>query len=223
MIGIITATNQEFAELNKLLGTNEVGSMKFVTGTIGNTEVVGVQAGIGKVHAALCAQKMIDTYPVDGIINVGVAGALNSALHVGDAVISVDALQHDFDTSYFGDAPGHITGFDTIEFTADPDLRDEAKMAADKLGYRCILGRVVSGDQFICDQEKKKYLISQFQGDCTEMEGAAIAQVCTVNKVPFAILRTISDGADDGAGMSYDQFVVFAAERAAKLVQTMLA
>lgn len=222
MIGIITATVQEFAQLNALLGTNEVGSMKFVTGTIGSQEVVGVQAGIGKVHAALCAQKMIDTYPVDGIINVGVAGALNANLHVGDMVISKDAVQHDFDTQYFGDAPGHITGFDTIEFAADADLAQDAKDAADKLGYRAVVGRVLSGDQFICTGEKKQYLIDQFQGDCCEMEGAAIAQVCAVNKVPFVILRAISDGADDGAGMSYDTFVVYAAERATKLVSEML-
>lgn len=222
MIGIITATVQEFQALNEMIGTNEKGTMRFVTGTIGSHEVVGVQGGIGKVNAALCAQKMIDTYPVDAIINVGVAGALNGDLHVGDMVLSRDALQHDFDTCYFGDAPGHITGFDTVEFKAEEDLLKCAEAAAGKLGYRYLTGRVVSGDQFICDAEKKAYLISQFQGDCCEMEGAAIAQVCTVNQVPFLILRAISDGADDGAGMSYDTFVVFAAERAAALVKEML-
>ncbi|MCF0135218.1 MAG: 5'-methylthioadenosine/adenosylhomocysteine nucleosidase [Lachnospiraceae bacterium] len=222
MIGIITATQQEFEVLNRLLGTGEQGRMRFITGTLGNTEVAGVQAGIGKVNAALCAQKLIDTYPVDAIINVGVAGALDPALHVGDMVISADALQHDFDTTYFGDEPGQITGFNSIEFKADKDLVELAEKAAKALDFRYKVGRILSGDQFICDTAKKDWLVSQFAGDCTEMEGAAIAQVCTVNAIPFVILRAISDGADDGAGMSYDRFVVYAAERAAALLKEML-
>lgn len=222
MIGIITATKEEFAALNQALNTNKTGIMNFTRGMLGGKQVAGVQAGIGKVNAALCAQTMIDRFRPEAIVNVGVAGSLSDDLKVGDLVISRDAVQHDFDASFFGQEWWKQFGMETIEFKADEKLVSAADRAADKLGYAHEVGRIVSGDQFICTWEKKKELGDKFQAQCCEMEGAAIAQVSFLNRIPFVVIRAISDGADDEAGQSYMDFGTFAAQRAVKLIQAML-
>lgn len=226
MIGIITATAEEYAALGQILPdakrVKTQAGMEFMVGTLGKVQVAGVQAGIGKVNAAICTQVMVDCYHPEAIINVGVAGALNPQLHVGDIVISKDAAQHDFDTTFFGDAPGFISGIGKIYFEADESLVKLAKDAAEALGIRHRIGRIVTGDQFIADPDKKAYLVRQFQGDATEMEGGSIAQTCTINGVPFVIIRAISDGADDGAPMQYEEFVNLAAARAMELIQKMV-
>ena len=87
---------------------------------------------------------------------------------------------------------------------------------------KAVEGRVCSGDQFISSQEAKDRIIGDFAGDCAEMEGAAIAQVCYVNKLPFVVLRAISDKADGSAQMSFEEFEKQAARNSATLVQYML-
>ncbi len=223
MLGVITATVEEYDALGKILpGAEKVkaqAGMEFLVGEMNGKKVVGVQAGIGKVSAAVCTQVMIDNFHPDAIINVGVAGALNPELHVGDIVISKDAAQHDFDTCFFGDSPGFISVINKIYFEADEKLMKAADEAAEALQIPHQIGRIVTGDQFICNEEKKQWLISQFQGDCTEMEGGAIAQACYMNSIPFVIIRAISDGASDGAPMQYEEFVTLAAARAMQLIE----
>ena len=225
MIGIITATVEEYTALGKILpGAEKVkaqAGMEFLVGTLNGKEVVGVQAGIGKVSAAVCTQVLIDNYQPEAIINVGVAGALNPELHVGDIVISKDAVQHDFDTTFFGDEPGFVSVINKIHFEADETLMQAADRAAADLAIPHRIGRIVTGDQFIANADKKDWLVKQFQGDCTEMEGGAIAHACTMNSVPFVIIRAISDGASDGAPMQYEEFVNLAAARAMQLIQKM--
>lgn len=222
MIGVITATTKEFEALNKVIGTNKTGTMTFTKGRFGKTQIVGVQAGVGKVNAALCAQKMIDYFHPEAIINVGVAGSLSPELKIGDIVISEDAVQHDFDITFFYTNRGLDFGFDSLEFKADPRLVKAAKEAAESLGIAHKVGRVVSGDLFVSEKEKKQELIDKFHGLCCEMEGGAIAQVCVVNRTPFVILRAISDSADEQAEGTYLDFASFAAEEAIKLITTML-
>ena len=222
MIGIITATAKEFEALNKVIKTNKTGTMTFTKGRFGKTQIVGVQAGIGKVNAALCAQKLIDYFHPEAIINVGVAGSLSPELKIGDIVISEDAVQHDFDSAFFDTNRGLDFGFDSLEFKADPRLVKAAKEAAESLGIAHKVGRIVSGDVFVSKNEKKQELVDRYHGLCCEMEGGAIAQVCIVNRTPFVILRAISDGADDQAKGTYLDFASFAAEEAIKLITTML-
>ncbi len=225
MLGIITATIQEYTALGKILpGAEKVkapAGMEFLVGELNGKKVVGVQAGIGKVSAAVCTQVMIDRFSPDAIINVGVAGALNPELHVADIVISSDVAQHDMDTTFFGDEPGFISVINKIYFEADEKMRQAADQAAEALQIPHRIGRIVTGDQFIANAEKKEWLVKQFQGDCTEMEGGAIAQACFMNSVPFVIIRAISDGASDGAPMQYDEFVNLAAARAMQLIEKM--
>lgn len=221
MIGIITATAQECEALSQIMSTRISGTMNYVQGKLAGCEVTAVRAGVAKVNAAMCAQKMIDLYHPEGIINIGVAGALNPALRQGDIVVSRDAVEYDVDSTYFGELPGQVSGL-PVAFPADKTLQEKALQAASKLGYKAVSGRVLSGEQFVSSAERKHEIAEKFDGDCVEMEGAAIAQVCYVSKVPFVIIRAISDGAGDEAGMQYDEFVVKAAEKAARLLAAIM-
>ena len=110
---------------------------------------------------------------------------------------------------------------DTISFPADPELIAMAKAACEEVNpdIRVFVGRVVTGDQFIAERSVKNEIASWTEGYCTEMEGAAIAQAAYLNKVPFVIVRAISDKADDSATMDYPTFEAQAIEHSVKLVE----
>lgn len=165
--------------------------MTFVEGILWGLKTVVVVSGIGKVNMAVCTQILIDIFSVDTVINTGVAGSLNNTLEIGDIVLSRCAQQHDMDVSPLGDPVGIIPRMDESIFAADETLVKLAKEACEKASSDiiCHVGKVVSGDQFIADGEKKQYLIDTFEGDCAEMEGAAMAQVAYLNHVPFLIIR----------------------------------
>lgn len=183
-----------------------------------------VRCGIGKVNAALCVQILADVFQVSHVINTGVAGSLNAKLDIGDILISKDALHHDMDTTIFGYQPGEVPQMGFREFTADERMMALAKEACEKVNpdIHVMYGRVVSGDQFISSKEVKERLITQFQGDCAEMEGASIAHGAYLNNLPFVIIRAISDKADDSAEMDYPTFEAAAARHSAALVKEMV-
>lgn len=211
MLGIIGAMEEEVESLLKEMQdykeTNKAG-MVFYAGKLCEKDVIIVKSGIGKVNMAMCTQILIDDFKVDKVINTGVAGGLHSDIEIGDIVVSTDALQHDVDCSVFGDPIGTIPRMDCSVFPADPEMVRIAKEACEKVNpeIKCLTGRVVSGDQFIESGEKKKFLVEQFAPYCAEMEGAAMAHVAYLNKVPFVIIRAISDKADNSAQMNYDEF-----------------
>lgn len=226
VIGIIGAMEEEVMTLKEkmtLRETRSAASYEFYIGTLGNASIVLVQAGIGKVNAAMCTQVLIDVFHVDAIINTGVAGALNSALEIGDVVISSDTLQHDVDATGFGYKLGEIPRLGVVSFPADEHMIHIAEKATDVLSAKTnvFIERIVSGDQFISSSEKKQWLLEKFDGFCTEMEGAAIAQVAYINKIPFVIIRSISDKADDSAEMNFDEFVTIAANNSCKIIEKM--
>jgi len=222
-IGIIGAMELEVATLKNTMTVSRIvekAGMKFHEGTLSGKDVVVVQCGIGKVNAGMCVQILSDLFEVTHLLNTGVAGSLNAALDIGDILVSVDAIQHDYDVSPLGYALGQIPGLDTLAFTADAAMADCAMAACRKVNpdINVIKGRVVSGDQFISSKEVKEHLISEFHGDCAEMEGAAIAQAAYLNKLPYIVLRAISDKADNSAEMDYPTFEKKSAENCAKLV-----
>lgn len=226
-IGIIGAMELEVETLKSGMTAPTVtrrAGMEFYEGTLSNCPVVVVRCGIGKVNAALCVQILADLFNVTHIINTGVAGSLNSRLDIGDILISVDALQHDMDVTPLGYRPGIIPQMDTSIFKADATLMELALSSCEKVNpdIHAIKGRVVSGDQFIADKETKDRLITLFQGDCAEMEGASIAHGAYLNNIPFIIIRAISDKADNSATMDYPSFERAAAGHCAKLVEDML-
>ena len=211
MLGIIGAMKAEVAQLKQEMNQPEVvtvAGMEFYRGTIGEKEVVVVQSGIGKVSAALCVQILADRFGVDGVVNTGIAGSLKAEINIGDLVLSTDAIQHDVDATNFGYPLGEIPQLGTLTFEADERLRGLAKNCCEEVNPDISVyeGRVLTGDQFICDKNKKEWLSRTFNGSCTEMEGAAIAQAAYLNKIPFLIVRAISDKADDSASMDYPEF-----------------
>jgi len=227
IIGVIGAMDEEVMTLKESMNITEVrsiASLEFYVGTKGEATLVVVMGGIGKVNSAMCTQLLIDCFHVDAIINTGVAGALSDELEIGDVVISSDMVQHDVDATAFGYQVGQIPRMDVFSFVADEHLVSVAKKATDVLpqATNVFVKRIVSGDQFIADQKTKQWLVDKFDGFCTEMEGAAIAQVAHVNKIPFVIIRSISDKADASAEMNFDEFVQIAANNSYKMVEKML-
>lgn len=226
MIGIIGAMDQEVAKLKELMQDVKItkkASGEFYEGRLNGTPVIVVQAGIGKVNAACCAQTLIDTFPVSSIINTGVAGSLRAEINIGDIVLATDAVEHDMDSTGLGFEPGHIPGIDGLSFAADEHLRQVAKECCQRVNPDISVyeGRIVTGDQFISDKEKKRWLVDTFGGYCTEMEGAAIAHAAYLNKIPFLIVRAISDKADDSAEMDFPSFAAKAIEHSVSLIVEM--
>lgn len=224
-IGIIGAMEEEIVLLQQkatITDTKKIIGLTFYTGTLHNKNIVLVKSGIGKVNAALCAQVLIDHFKVDCIINVGVAGAIYKELRIGDIVISEDAVQHDIDTSVFGDPIGIIPRMEESYFKADKNLIESAKKCNLTSKANIFVGRIASGDQFISTKEGKQKIWDTVQGYCAEMEGAAIAQTCYLNQVPFVIIRSISDDAENKAHIAYEQFVKIAAANSCELLEKML-
>ncbi len=223
MIGIIGAMDEEVNQIKEQMQDVEVmtkAAMDFYKGTVEGHPVVVVRSGIGKVNAAICTQILVDDYQVSAVINTGIAGSLNADINIGDIVLSTDTLEHDMDAVNFGYELGQIPRMDTLSFEADETLRKIAKATCEKVNpdVKVFEGRIVSGDQFISDKEKKDWLIKNFEGYCTEMEGAAIGHTAYLNKIPFLIIRAISDKADDSATMDYPTFEAKAIKHSVKLL-----
>ena len=224
-LGIIGAMDVEVATLKEKMEGAAVtvkAGMAFCEGILEGVPAVVVQCGVGKVNAALCAQILCDCYGVTAIVNTGIAGSLCNDLDIADLVISRDANQHDFDLRFWGRPVGQVPGFDVTAFPADEKLIELAFDAAEAVnpGHNKI-GRVASGDQFICSREQKETIIANTQAICAEMEGASIAHAAYRNGVPFVILRAISDKADDRAEMDYPTFEALAAQRCAQVTMNL--
>ena len=227
MIGIIGAMDEEVAKIVEAMEIErqeDKACMSFKAGKLNGKDVVVVRSGIGKVNAAVCTQILVDDFGVDYVINTGIAGSLKAEINIADIVISSDVLHHDMDASGFGYPLGQIPRMDVLSFEADKHLIDVAKEACDKVlpEIGTHIGRVVSGVQFISDKAVKERISANFDGYCTEMEGAAIAQAAYLNKVPFVILRAISDKADDSATMDYPTFEKQAIENSVKLLKELV-
>lgn len=222
-IGIIGAMEEE---VNLLKGQMQnaairtIASMEFCNGIFHGKEVVVVRCGIGKVNAAVCTQILADLYQIDAVINTGVAGSLRNEIDIADIVLSTDTQQHDVDATGFGYGLGIIPRMECSIFQADKQLINLAKEVCAQVipDVGVHTGRIVSGDQFISDSGKKDWLVENFDGYCTEMEGAAIAQAAHLNQIPFLIIRAISDKADHSAEMAYSEFEDLAIRNTVKLL-----
>ncbi len=227
-IGIIGAMEAEITNILEdmtVLTTKNAIGLDFYIGSLKGSShsIVLVRSGIGKVNAALCTQVLADLFAVDMVINTGVAGAISPDVKIGDIVISSEALQHDFDTSAVGDEPGVISGLDTSVFKADNSLVSVAYDVVSELGLNAYVGRVASGDKFISAPEEKNRISQLFSPLCCEMEGAAIAHACYLNRIPFVIIRAISDNAEEGSDVNYARFFRETAVTAGRIVKNMTA
>lgn len=224
-IGIICAMEKEAEGILAALTEKEsrtVGGIPFYTGVIGEKEIVLAVCGIGKVFAAMCAQAMILSFHPECIITSGVAGSLTEKLDILDLAVSQSLVQHDMDTSPLGDPVGLISGIQKVYLPADEALCDEVLALAREEGIRALGGVIASGDRFIADPEDKKRLKALFDPIACEMEGAAIAQVAFVNKIPFCVIRTVSDSYSGDNAMDYAAFATRAAHQGAAFLIRLL-
>lgn len=231
-IGIIGAMQVEvdwLRELMKKEGKTEVvqaGGLEFESGKIHGKEAVVVRSGVGKVNAALCAQRLILQFNCTNIINTGIAGAMAEGLGVLDFVVSVDAVYHDMDATGFGYKPGQIPQMSVFSFEADKNMICAAKKAFENCkeaeGHKMMEGRIATGDQFISEKPVKTRIGQNFSPACVEMEGAAIAHACHLNGIPFVIIRCMSDMADDLSSNGYDFNEAVAARLSAGVVEKLV-
>ena len=225
MIGIICALDIEAAKLKSLLEeakTERVGRLEFVSGVLAGRDVVLGRAGVGKVNAAMCTEAMILKYSPDLILNSGVAGSLSAALTIGDIAVGTGVVEHDFDTTAFGDPPGFFTDLGLDCFPTDPDAVAAILAAAGKLGIPARPARIASGDQFVSDAAIKARLVACFGAEACEMEAGAIAHVCYSNGVKCAIIRAISDSTDGAHHMEFYENLPLGADSSANVVLEFL-
>lgn len=231
-IGIIGAMETEITLLKEKMRKSgevkqtEAGSLYFFEGKINGKSVVLVKSGIGKVNAALCAQRLSLQFGATHIINTGIAGAMGADLRIFDMAVSSDAVYHDMEAVAFGYKPTEIPQMKTSVFEADKNLIEIAKNAFEKTNQnperKIVSGRIATGDQFIADKKSKERIKEICSPICCEMEGAAIAHACFLNKTPFVILRCISDMADDTVESTYSFNEDEAAKESAAIVLEMI-
>lgn len=227
IIGIIGAMEEEVELLKEKMTDTvimEKAGMEFVKGTLKGQTAVVVRSGIGKVNAGICTQILADEFQVEAVINTGIAGSLKAEINIGDIVLSTDTMQHDVDAREFGYPLGQIPRMETLTFLADENLRKLAKEVCEEVNpdIQVFEGRVASGDQFVADKETKEKIIENTQAYCTEMEGAAIGQAAYLNKIPYLVIRAISDKADDSAHVDYPTFERQAIRHTVNLVSSMM-
>jgi adenosylhomocysteine nucleosidase len=229
-IAIMSAMREEIEELLEELENARAivaGMRKYHVGRLWGTPVVLVFSRWGKVAAATTATYLIEHFGVSRILFTGVAGGAHSGLGVGDVVVASTLYQHDMNASpliprYEVPLLG-ISGIPT-----DPDLRRAALAASGRflrhelttrvapellrefriMQPRVVEGEVASGDRFFASRAERDELKKELpEVACVEMEGAAVAQVCHEYRVPFVVIRTISDVAAEGAASDFARFV----------------
>ena len=224
-IGIIAAMPEELLHLTQNLDkTQEVQVLgnTYYTGTIGKTEVVLVQSGIGKVMSAMSVAVLADHFQVEAIINTGSAGALAEGIAVGDVVIADKLVYHDVDVTAFGYAYGQMAG-QPLYFESDKNFITRIQENLSQVEQTWHLGLIATGDSFIAGEDKIASIKSHFPDVlAVEMEGAAIAQAAQALDLPFLVIRAMSDNANHEASISFDEFIIEAGRRSAQVLLAFL-
>lgn len=218
-IGIIFAMNEELEETKKLFNniiTHSIYDLKIYECVNDNVTCYLLESGIGKVNAARSTQILIDNMDVDCILNVGVAGSVSKDVNKCDIVIAEKLVQHDFNLMAFNRERGEIPNTGKY-INCDKELVDIAKTIS--IDTNAHYGVVASGDIFITDKDMGAKINKKFDVLCVEMEGAAIAQVCRLCKVPFLVVRAISDSPyEEDNHITFDEFLKISSDMAAKFV-----
>ena len=221
MIGIIGAVIEEAEAIKKEIKEikeNVINGISFFTGKFNYKDVVFVQSGIGKVNAAITATLLIEKFKVSEVIFSGVAGALDERLKVGDVVIGCDIVQHDVDATAFGYKMGQIPQMKQWAFESDKNLLEKVQ----NISHKVVLGRILTGDQFVSKKDVKIKLGEDFSALCVDMESGAVAQVCSRLNVKFLIIRSISDSITDESDMEYNSFVKLAAKNSKEILKEII-
>ena len=226
-IGIIAAEQEEFESILEEMkeeDRKEIYELTFVKGKIKEKACILVKGGIGKVNAARATQILIDKFKPDYIINVGVAGGLNPMLNIGDIVIGETLVQHDFDITAFGHTKGYIPGVGDKIYSDEYLINkiEEIIGNQEERVYNYEKGVIASGDIFCTEIPMRDKIYAKFNAECVEMEGAAIAQVCSLCNVPFVVIRSISDTPNGKNEVTYQQFIELASKRCANILKEFL-
>ena len=224
-IGIIAAMPEELVHLTQNLDrTQEVQVLgnTYYTGTVGKTEVVLVQSGIGKVMSAMSVAVLADHFQVDAVINTGSAGAVAEGIAVGDVVIADKLAYHDVDVTAFGYAYGQMAQ-QPLYFESDKNFVAKIQESLSQLNQKWHLGLIATGDSFVAGNDKIEAIKSHFpEVLAVEMEGAAIAQAAQALGLPFLVIRAMSDNANHEASISFDEFIIEAGRRSAQVLLAFL-
>lgn len=221
MLGIIGAMDIEVEALKKRIinpVSTKIAGCIFVCGYIDGVMVCVVQCSPGKVNAAMCAQIMIDKFDTEKIINIGVGCSLCDDVVIKNIVIADNVCEYDIDITALGEPLGYINGLNAIKIETDKEISDRLARIAVNSGEKIRRGTIASGDTFIAGSALKRKLHDHFGAICGEMEGGAIGHVCAANKIPFAVLRSISDGGDENAQIDYPAFKKIAAEKSTAII-----
>ena len=222
-LGIIVAEVEEYDAVITILESikcKKIYGLNFTIGSINSLNIVLVRSGVGKVNAARTTQILIDNFDIDYVLNVGSAGSVNDELNIGDVIVSKEVVQHDFDVTAFGRDKGFIPGVGKY-FQSDEILFDKLiNLNISNINLKS--GVIASGDQFITNIDLKNSIAFEFNADCVEMEGGAVAQVCQMAGRPFCIIRSISDKPNGSNHIDFNEFLKLASENCAKIVYELI-
>ena len=218
MIGIICAEEKELLEIKRLMiNTKEknIYEKTFYIGNIENKDIVLVKCNVGKVNSARVCQMLIDNFNIELVINVGTAGSVDNRLDIGDIVVASELVQYDFDVTPFGRKLGEIENIGESIKVEENLLNLFNDMNVKK-------GIIASGDKFITEKEEKDNIRKIFKALCIEMEGASIAQVCYLDKIPFLVIRSITDKLDGSSKVDFEMFLESSSNIAADILKNIL-
>lgn len=227
MYGIIAAMQEEMQEIKNIMEQIEeekIYNLTFIKGKINNQTAVLVESGVGKVNATRTTQILIDHFKIEAVINIGSAGSANNELEIGDIVIGKKLVQHDFDITAFGHPKGFISNVGQY-VESDSKLIEKMEQTISKLGNcecNIKIGTIASGDIFCTETKMKDKIKEKFNADAIEMEGAAIAQVCKLDNIPFIIIRSISDKPNGKNEITFNEFLEKASKRCAQIISNFI-
>lgn len=218
MVGIIAAMDIELQALLEKMDRPEksvIAGMDYFKGKLDGVDAVICKCGVGKTNAAMHTQILIDRYSPKAIIQNGLAGSLQPDIKQLDLVIGSELVYHDMQDFV-------IKNFGPLEamYHADPVLLEYAKDAAGDESVH--VGRIATGDWFVSSQSEKEMILNKTGALCCEMEGCAVAQTAFLNNVPFVVLRSISDSADENAEMDFEKVQGIAAECLVDIILRMI-
>ncbi|MCW0238822.1 5'-methylthioadenosine/adenosylhomocysteine nucleosidase [Campylobacter lari] len=219
-IAILGAMSEEVTPLLETLKeyqTIEYANNTYYLAKYKNHELIIAYSKIGKVNSTLSATIMIEKFKAELLLFTGVAGAFNPSLEIGDLIYATKLAQYDLDITAFGHPLGYVPG-NEIFIKTDDKLNNLAIEVAKELGVKLQSGIIATGDEFICDENKKAKIREIFNADACEMEGASVALVCDALKIPCLILRSMSDKAGEKAEFDFDEFVEKSAKISANFV-----
>ncbi|WP_040329260.1 5'-methylthioadenosine/adenosylhomocysteine nucleosidase [Clostridium ihumii] len=222
-IGVIGPSDNEIMEfINKICDVKivEYAMLKFYIGNYEGVEVVAVICGVCKVNAAITTQILIDKFEVTHVILTGVAGGLDKKLKIGDTIISNDIAHHDVSKEILIEYHPYMKD---IYFRANSQLINicEKIIKSKDISNKCYVGRIITGERFITNNEREE-LIERFNPLCVDMESASVAHACYVNNIPFVVIRSISDNADEDASNSFKNNVNIAALNSMKITEEII-